>query len=243
MEKTLTDVDEVNGPNVSLQLSGPPAMENSDDPGGVVDQDDHSLTPKNPDNDGFEVAAKPVTTSVCFAPENDTSTTDKGSSEVKKPKTSKDKGSGTNHQEQRVQPVERFKTIMRFVSKPSIRLEPYFNRAVLPFIIDTNKHLAAHILPLNHKSSTMDDTLALIVQYGGVRSLQNIGYDMIESVFRASSQKYGQRVIQETIQKALDKYNQGSKTFADCYNELFLSETNTLERLLRTIKTSITRLG
>jgi hypothetical protein len=135
------------------------------------------------------------------------------------------------------QDIECFKIVMRFVSKPSIHLERYFANVVLPYMLKGNRRLES-IVKSNSAGNNMDDILKSILDANQGAVLRDIGYDMIETVFRASSAKYGERRTKDLISKVLSNLNE-TQTIKVVYLHMFPQKPKELYMMLKMIKSSI----
>lgn len=134
--------------------------------------------------------------------------------------------------------VQCFKIVMDFVSKPTVSIDQYFRKVVLPFALQRNAQLA-HCVSESSRAS-LDSVLGRISAHDGGITLREVGYEMIGTVLRALSKKYGDAQVQKMISTLVNTYGNGRKgTLGECYKEMFSSNPTTLQAMLSSIKSSI----
>lgn len=132
--------------------------------------------------------------------------------------------------------TECFLMVIDFVSKATSPADVYFDSVVLPYILSTDASVKAKLT--NLKPGSMDETLFALASYDDGALLRRVGFEMIAATIRAAGAKYGQRAVQNVINRYIPSTT-GEVTLKGGYMRCFPTFPATLRLLLTNLKTGI----
>jgi len=149
-----------------------------------------------------------------------------------------------SEKDQSTKPVYCFLHVMKFVAKSGTDQEVYFNKVILPFIFNKSAKIKALVSSKHseNKRVRLNEYLDTIMSYDGGVMLREIGYEMIGTVLRSVSAKFGERRLQQIIQLTLHNCGNGEKSLGQTYLNFFPNNPRKLDRMLGYLKKEITKM-